>query len=215
MGAVYSHPRRHKSISYRSKMQMMLLVTLLPIILSPSHALSTGIVEGRCPDYTVGSCDPSRDELIDEYDIPGDIEGAVSLCQEVCQIQEGCNFFDFNAQLGKCYLFRYRYLDNCCSSFVREDCAYTGTEVFNKDSVTDAHACQQLLNTLAIVTKGEYWVYDSTAHLCTFYNSMGAECTTLSGPKLPDLDQCSGPQTTTTARTTIGTTTASRKLRVP
>ena len=48
-----------------------------------------------------------QDELIEEYDIPN-VEEAVSLCQEVCQIQEGCNFFDYNKNASKCYLFSYR-----------------------------------------------------------------------------------------------------------
>merc|ERR1711973_820248 len=41
------------------------------------------------------------------------VENAVSLCQQVCQIQEGCNFFKYNSALEKCELFHYRYLDSC------------------------------------------------------------------------------------------------------
>jgi len=188
---------------------------VLPVLFSSVYSLRA---DGQCQDFTVGACDPSKDELIEEYDIPN-VEEAVSLCQEVCQIQEGCNFFDYNKNASKCYLFSYRYLDSCqliggpvtpgiddcvqgmdnsCASFVREECSYKGDIRFSKESVTDAHSCQALLQTLHTVYKAEYFVYDTTAHLCMFYSTMEADCPTLSGPKFPDVDECRSGTTTPT-----------------
>merc|ERR1711915_636493 len=65
-----------------------------------------------CKYFTVGGCSPATDEIIETYDIPN-VENAISLCQQVCQIQEGCNYFTYNKDLEKCYLFHYRYLDSC------------------------------------------------------------------------------------------------------
>ena len=105
----------------------------------------------------------------------------------------------------------FRYLDSCqvigglatpvldacheeiqdsCTSFKREDCVYSGTAVYNRTSVNNAHSCQSLLSTIGYVYGGVYFVYDSLHHTCTFYDSVGASCSAFSGPDLPDLDSC-------------------------
>ena len=117
---------------------LLLLPTLslsspLPSSLSIS-ALPTG-----CRDFTVGACSPEEDELIDTYDnIP-----EPSLCQTLCELQEGCNYFHHSTNISVCSLFHYRFLKSCqfiagpsepgidvcaeetapsCDSFVRKDC---------------------------------------------------------------------------------------------
>ena len=188
----------------------------------------------NCKYFTVGGCNPATNEIIDTYDIPN-AENAVSLCQQVCQIQEGCNFFSYNNAVEQCTLFHYSYLDSCqliggsdvptidectpddldntCFSFVKEDCEYQGTAVFHKASVTDTHSCQEILVELGAVLKGVYFVYDSETHICTFFDSREFTCSTVSGPALPNYEECSNtsaPPTaaTTTAGTTEETTTA-------
>merc|ERR1719509_690809 len=92
---------------------------------------------------TVGACDTLMEELIDTYPIPNSLT-----CQTVCRIIEGCNFFKYNEDDEKCFLFRYRFLEGCqlfgaqaypditqllrdpgqisnCESFVGENCTYT------------------------------------------------------------------------------------------
>ena len=105
-------------------------------------------------------------------------------------------------------------VNNGCDSFWHEECSYLGDVVFSKDSVTDAHSCQALLVTLGIVYKAEYWVYDTDAHICTFYKTTEASCDSYSGPKLPDIDTCTattttpGPASTTREPATTTTETA-------
>ena len=50
-----------------------------------------------------------QDEIIDTYEIPN-VENAVSLCQQVCQIQEGCSYFTYDNTKELCSLFQYRLL---------------------------------------------------------------------------------------------------------
>ena len=99
-------------------------------------------------------------------------------------------------------------LEDSCNSFIREDCLYSGDVVFNKTSVTDAHSCQALLQTLGAIYKAEYFVYDSIKHKCVFYTSRDSACNGFSGPALPDIDDCNAEGTTAapTAEPTEGPT---------
>ena len=92
-------------------------------------------------------------------------------------------------------------LENSCNSFVREDCTYKGEEKFN-NTVTDAHACQELLQILGGVYGAEYFVYDSTTTDCIFYSTTASECDGYSGPTRPDIDDCAGEGTTAASTTT-------------
>ena len=112
--------------------------------------------------------------------------------------------------------FVYRYLDSCsqvggvgtpdidvcesaldtpCDSFVQEDCVYNGDPVFEEKSVTDAHSCQRLLNTIGFAYGAQYFVYDTAQHDCFFYASVDFTCNSFSGPVLPDIDECNGAST--------------------
>jgi len=170
-------------------------------------------VPEECKYFTVGRCDPAQNEEIDVYDLPNG-GGAIFMCQNICQLQEGCSYFLYNSKQEKCYLYHYRFLESCliiggtpspsldvcshiqedsCDSFVRQDCAYDGDLVFNKTSVTNAHFCQALLETVGFVYGAKYFVYDSFQHECFFYSSVDASCDSLSGPALPDFYQCLNP----------------------
>ncbi|XP_023337312.1 uncharacterized protein LOC111708219 isoform X3 [Eurytemora carolleeae] len=92
-------------------------------------------------------------------------------------------------------------LENSCNSFVREDCTYKGEEKFN-NTVTDAHACQELLQILGGVYGAEYFVYDATTTDCIFYSTTASECDGYSGPTRPDIDDCAGEGTTAASTTT-------------
>ena len=196
--------------------------------LSPKLSLPPG-----CSDFTVGSCSPEVDELIDVYDqIP-----TAAMCQIICELQEGCNYFSHSISTSSCALFHYRFLSSCqviggpvrpsidecwdtvdtvpsCDSFVRETCVTKGEVVLNKTSITDAHACQQLLQTIGFIYQAEYFVFDSVNQICTFYDSTELECDSLSGPATPALQSCNvevtttAGTTTTSAPTTIVPTTA-------
>merc|ERR1712211_183436 len=83
-----------------------------------------------------------------------------------------------------------------------------GDLVFNKTSVTDSHACQQLLATVGFVYKAEYFVYDSLNHVCDFFTKKESTCDTLSGPVFPDFDECNKDASTTVKATSTPATTA-------
>jgi hypothetical protein len=164
----------------------------------------------ECADFTAGLCNPNADELIETYPLPNG-PSANAVCQDVCKTIEGCHYFTYNSEKETCYLFEYRYLDSCevigglaapvldichveiedsCTSFKREDCTYNGNVVFNRTSVANAHACQQLLGTIGYLYGGAYFAYDRIHHTCVFYDSKEAACVAFSGPRTPDMSDC-------------------------
>jgi len=72
----------------------------------------------------------------------------------------------------------------------REDCSFTGKEVFKKIRVVNAHECQHLLLLLGPSYGGVYFYYERETQVCTFYDSMAAVCHSFSGPDFPDVDEC-------------------------
>merc|ERR1712243_492340 len=58
-----------------------------------------------------------------------------------------------------------------CHSFVRENCNSTGSLVLNKNSITDAHACQDLLITVGQIYKAKYFLFDSDIQECDLYDT--------------------------------------------
>merc|ERR1712002_1037248 len=129
-----------------SILSLALLATLTkanPLLLSNPHIPQ---LPDGCEDFTVGACNPEQDELIDMYpNIPEE-----ALCQTVCGINEGCNYFRYSKSSKECNLFHYSYLSNCktiggpkkpsidecskedepsCVSFIREKCNNTGNKV--------------------------------------------------------------------------------------
>merc|ERR1711862_793772 len=163
-----SHISLHTSQSSFSP-NMLRQVSLLAVAsLAHSSPLSQDVsLPAGCKDYTVGECNPEADELIDTYNqIP---DGAV--CQTLCGIQEGCNYFRHSKANLTCTLYHYRFLTSCnliagpvtptidectvdeehsCDSFIRENCEYQGDKVLEKGSITDQHACQDLLAEMEI-----------------------------------------------------------------
>merc|ERR550519_38821 len=204
---------------------LALLATLTqanPLLLSNPHHIPK--LPDGCEDFTVGACNPEKDEEIDEYtNIPDE-----AVCQTVCGIQEGCNYFRWSKSTKECKLFHYRFLTSCniiagpkepsiddcskeeepsCHSFVRENCNSTGNAVLEKSSITDAHACQDLLITVGFIYGAEYFTFDSDAQDCVLYDTKEMDCDAISGPNLPTIDSCSNP-TSPPAPTTKGTTPA-------
>merc|ERR1712080_452847 len=172
---------------------------LLLVGLAQASPLLPSLPAG-CGDFTVGECSPEQDELIDTYaDIPDS-----ALCQTLCGIQEGCNYFRHSKSSLDCTLYHYRFLTSCnliagpekpgidecsheeepsCDSFVRENCVYNGENVLEKESITDSHDC-------------------------TLYTTKEADCDAISGPSTPSMDSCNNPTSPnpTTAPTTVPTT---------
>merc|ERR1712218_54422 len=112
---------------------------------------------------------------------------------------------------SSCSLYHYRFLASCqqlggpalpsidscqqeadeapsCNSFIRETCTYTGKVVLDKDSITDGHACQQLLQEVGWIYGAEYFLFDSNLQRCVFYDSMEMACDAVSGPSHPQIE---------------------------
>merc|ERR1719430_502011 len=210
-------PSNQKVLTMVSALFLLFLATLAQ---SSPHQKSF-LPEG-CQDFTVGQCNPEQDELIDSYPEIPDME----TCQIVCGIQEGCNFFRHSKSTLDCQLYHYRFLTSCnliagpmtptidecskdeehsCDSFIRENCLYMGTKVLEKDSITDQHACQDLLLTVGAIYHATYFTFDSNAQVCVLYDTADMDCDAISGPVEPLLETCGNPPT---SAPTDGPTTA-------
>merc|ERR1712013_626431 len=182
-----------------------------------------------CSSFSVGSCYPDQEEVIDTFPLPPNLDDgpAVAVCQDICGVVEGCQYFSYSFSSGFCDLYHYRYLASCqvvggpdypslddcldigdtCDSFIQEDCSYTADIVLERSSLTNTHHCQDLLLILGDVLGAEYWVYDSNNHTCFLYSSQGRHCDKWSGPGTPDIRDCQSTTTATATTTTRASTT--------
>merc|ERR1719285_260307 len=161
------------------------------------------------------------------------------ICQKLCTIQEGCNYFRHSKANLTCTLYHYRFLTSCnliagpkeptidecavdeehsCDSFIRENCEYQGSKVLEKGSITDEHACQDLLAEIGEIYGAVYFMFDNDNQNCVLYSSKDMECDAISGPKDPAMDTCDNPTTskpTTAKPTTAAPTTAKPTTAAP
>ena len=71
------------SLMYTSTLSLVLLLPLLADSLYlPGRSLT---LPAECSAFTVGLCDPNRDELIEEYPLV-DSPTAIATCQLICQV---------------------------------------------------------------------------------------------------------------------------------
>ena len=78
-----------------------------------------------------------------------------------------------------------------CDRFIEEDCEYYG-EVLIKTpigSIADPKHCQELCEEFASVGC-EYWTFQEDS--CSLLTSGERKCTTLGGPKYPEIKECAG-----------------------
>ena len=110
-------------------------MTILPLHVFLLLFLGIGISIGQgeeCADFTLSECTLNEDSLIDEIGIPG-TPGAFQVCQELCQIEDECNYFVYNRpdencryewtrqiRVTICIILKLRIvLDNVLDSFPR------------------------------------------------------------------------------------------------
>ena len=185
----------------------------------------------KCEYFTIGNCNPSKDEIIEIYDLPY-VDNAVTLCQTVCQIQEGCHFFTYDSKFELCYLYDYSYLKGCqkfggtveppidectqgeleggCDSFITEECEYQGEVILSK-SITNSNSCQGVLLALGSVLGAEYFVYDYSTSLCVLYGSKAFTCSHMNGPATPNYNECLGQESSTQSATSSATSTTANQ----
>ena len=173
------------------------------------------LVSGQCTLFSVGECSPNADEIIMSVDLPSD-QGAHSLCQELCGIQEDCEYWSFDADTLRCTLHTYCYLHSCdsitgaadpdpfdgciclnngtCEDLVWENCTLEGTVVWEEGSVRDAHQCQDYLHTLGPAFGGTVFSYSHNEQVCRLLDQDTKTCTAMSGPRVPLVDSCPGKE---------------------
>ena len=78
---------------------------------------------------------------------------------------------------------------NTCDRFLEEDCEYYGDVLVNSDSIADARHCQELCEEFESAGC-EYWVWQENE--CFLLSSSKRNCTTVGGPKFPDINECIG-----------------------
>ena len=80
---------------------------------------------------------------------------------------------------------------NTCDRFIDEDCEYYGDVLLKTPtgSIADARHCQELCEKFASAGC-EYWTFQQDS--CSLLTSGERSCTTLGGPKTPEINECIG-----------------------
>ena len=60
----------------------------------------------------MSECFPDQDEIVEVIHLP-EFSGASQLCQELCRIQEDCQFWQRDTEELTCTLLSYSYLSSC------------------------------------------------------------------------------------------------------
>ena len=59
----------------------------------------------------------------------------------------------------------------------------------NPGSITDVDRCSEACD---ILPECKYWVYHVDNHECIAFNSSNRTCTSITGPKYPNIEECPG-----------------------
>ena len=178
----------------------------------------------QCSEFWVSECHLDQDEVIIQIPFPSQ-DGAIRICQNICNAQFDCTYWQWSGPHMTCTLLTYSYLSLChnisstsspelstcisqdsgtCDDFVDEDCVMSGKVLFQSDAVIDAFTCQEYLQLLAPVLGAEVFFYSDHDGVCFLLDSADRSCLSMSGPRSPFLEDCehNGEKTTTTPPTT-------------
>ena len=205
--------------TYILEITLRLVTMLLPLLcLLPLLPLA----RAQCSLLSVSECKPDPDEVIVTIPLPSDQEAAI-ICQQLCGIQDDCEFWSFDKDSLSCDLLAYCYLHTCdsfvagpdpdfteclcqgsgtCDDFTPENCDLLGNVLWQSDVVIDASHCQEYLQVLGPVYGGSVFSYSHTSHTCTILDTGARHCSKVSGPRQPSLEQCEAATTTTAPVTT-------------
>ena len=178
----------------------VLIFLLLP-------ALST-----QCSDFWVSECQLGPDEIINQVPLPSQ-DDALEICQDLCNVQFDCTYWQWSGPQMTCTLLTYSYLSLChnisstsspglatcisqdsgsCDDFVDEDCQASGKILWQSDAVVDAFACQKYLQLLGPVLGAEVFFYSDHDEVCFLLDIPDRSCLSMSGPRSPLLGECQG-----------------------
>ena len=200
-------------------MRVRFLLLLLP-------ALSS-----QCQDFWVSECQLALDEVILQVPLPStDTEDAIRICQDHCNAQIGCKYWQWSGPETTCTLLTSSYISGChnisstaspelptclsqdsgtCDDFVDEDCEMSGQVLFEAHTLTDAFACQEFLQLLGPVYEAEVFFFSDLEGVCYLLDSADRACVSMSGPAEPSVEKCDEDTTTSTSSTTTTTDTES------
>ena len=198
-----------------SNMRGHILLLLLPAISS------------QCSDFWVSECQIDQDEVILQVPFPSQ-DDAIRICQDLCNAQFGCTYWQWSGPKMTCSLLTSSYLSQCqnvsstsspelstclsqdsvtCDDFVDEGCVMSGQVQFQADTVTNAFACQEFLQLLGPMYEAQVFFFSDLEGVCYLLDSPDRSCVSMSGPAAPSVEECE-EDTTTTATPTPTTTTA-------
>ena len=168
---------------------MLRITPQLCLLLLLPHA------RAQCSLVSVSECQPDQDEVILEMSLPSDEDGATSICQELCEIQDNCEYWRFDGASLTCSLLSYCYLHSCdslmagpepdlssclcgssgtCADLVQENCDPLGSVVLTLPGVPDAATCQEFLLILGPGAGAAVFSYTSQDQVCSLLDSIYA-----------------------------------------
>ena len=181
----------------------------------------------QCSEFWVSECDLDPDEVIIQIPFPSQ-DDAIRICQDLCNAQFDCTYWQWSGPQMTCSLLSYSYLSLChnisstsspeisncisqdsgsCDDFVDEDCQMSGQVLFQDDAVIDAFACQEYLQLLGSMYGAEAFFFSDLEGVCYLLDSADRSCLSLSGPASPSVEKCEQEYTTTSISTTTTSTT--------
>ena len=188
----------------------------------------------QCALASVSSCHPLEDEVILTVALPSP-GPAPGLCQQLCGAEEHCRYWSYDSGSSICSLLHSSYLATCdnitagaepdytqclaqdsgtCDDIVQENCDLQGNALWQSE-VTHAYECQEYLQLLGAVLGGSVFSYSHTSHTCTILDTGARECSKVSGPKQPSVEQCDTATTPELTTTPEVTTTAPATTSAP
>ena len=141
-----------------------------------------------------------------------------------------CNIWSYDKSSLACSLLHTSYLATCdnitagyepdytqcltqdsgtCDDLVRENCDLQGSVLWQSVEVINTYECQEFLQVLGPELGGEVFSYSSEDKVCYILDTGARECSKLSGPRQPNLEQC---DTTTTPEVTTTTPPATTPI---
>ena len=195
----------------------------------PGLLILLPVLSFQCQDFWVSECQLALDEVILQVPLPGtNTDEAIRICQDLCNAQIGCTYWQWSGPQMTCSLLRYSYISRCrnvsstaspgistcysqdswtCDDFVDEDCEMSGQVLFETDTVIDAFACQEYLQLLGPVYGAEVFFFSDLEGVCYLLDSADRACVSMSGPAEPSLAECEEDTTTSTSTTATTITT--------
>ena len=167
-------------------------------------------LSSQCQDFWVSECEFGPDEVILQVPLPG-TDDAIRICQDLCNAQFGCSYWQWKGTQMTCTLLTYSYLPLChnissaaspelpicisqdsgtCDDFVDEDCEMSGEVLWESDAVIDVFACQEYLQLLGPVYGAEVFFFSDLEGVCYLLDSADRACVSMSGPAEPSVGEC-------------------------